>query len=93
MPERYCKIDKKTILLKLTNGLKVVATWYLHIEWNEVGKILCEFKETFKKFSPCRHHCHWQLGIPSDGAGKEINGRMVVYAVQGTKSLTSGWRE
>jgi hypothetical protein len=40
------KLIEKTILPRLTHGLKVVATWYLHIERNEVGQILCEFKET-----------------------------------------------
>ncbi len=34
------KLIEKTILPRLTDGLKVVAMWYLHIERNEVGQIL-----------------------------------------------------
>jgi hypothetical protein len=41
------KLIEATILPTLTDGLKITATWYLHIEKNEEeGRILCEFKET-----------------------------------------------
>ena len=39
------KLIEATILDTLTAGLKIVATWYLHIEQNEEGQILCAFKE------------------------------------------------
>ena len=40
------KLIEETILDTLTAGLKIVAMWYLHIERNEAGQILCAFKET-----------------------------------------------
>jgi hypothetical protein len=48
------KLIEQTILPTLTNGLKIIATWYLHIETNEEGgQLLCEFKET--QSSPNTH--------------------------------------
>jgi hypothetical protein len=40
------KLIERTILPRLTQGLEIVATWHLHIERNEQGQILCEFRQT-----------------------------------------------
>ncbi len=39
------KLIERTILPRLTPGLEIVATWHLHIERNEQGQILCEFRQ------------------------------------------------
>ena len=44
------------------------------------------------KFSPCRHVSDRRLDFPSDGAGKGVNGQMVVYAVQIATQQIQGQR-
>jgi hypothetical protein len=39
------RLINKTILDALTAGLKIVATWYLNVERNGEGQLLCEFKK------------------------------------------------
>jgi hypothetical protein len=48
--ELICRKDtgksiETTILLRLTRGLEIVATWHLHIKNNKQGQIKCEFKD------------------------------------------------
>ena len=83
------KLIEATILERLTGGLKIVSMWHLHIERNEEGQILerrgsdimCVQRKSGTKFSPCRSVCDQRLGVPSDGAWKRIDGRMVMHAV------------
>jgi hypothetical protein len=39
------KLIESTILSRLTRGLGIVATWYLHIKNNKQGQTKCEFKD------------------------------------------------
>jgi hypothetical protein len=94
---KICRKDtsgliKETILDTLTAGLKIVATWYLNIERNGEGQILCEFKEiqcakdSREATIDCRKATiyvtgHRRLGLPSNGTRKRIHGWMVVHAV------------
>jgi hypothetical protein len=40
------KLIEQTILPTLTDGLNIIAMWYLHIKMNKEGQILCQFKQT-----------------------------------------------
>jgi hypothetical protein len=49
MQKRYWTINRTNNTSKthqFTSGLEIVATWHLHIERNEQGQMLCEFKQT-----------------------------------------------
>jgi hypothetical protein len=39
------KLIERTILTRLTKGLEIVATWHLHMELNDDGLLVCEFKQ------------------------------------------------
>ena len=74
------KLIEATILQTLTNGLKITATWYLHIEKNEEqGQILCEFKET-------------QLSQNSHLAKIYVTGNLAFQAMALRKESMAGWR-
>jgi hypothetical protein len=45
------KLIESTILTRLSQGLEIIATWNLHIEMNDNGALVCEFKQTWLDIS------------------------------------------
>ncbi len=41
------KLIERTILIGLTKGLEIVATWHFHIELNNDGLLECKFKQNY----------------------------------------------
>ena len=86
------KLIERTILIRLTKGLEIVATWHLCIELNNHDGLLeCKFKQNSSINSHIVSiYLTGRLGFPSDGPGERVNGRMVVHAMHGNQEQIPG---
>ena len=85
MPQRHVKIDKRNNTQTLTAGLKIVATWYLNVERNGEGQMLCKFKDT-----QCTNDSH-DATIYCPKATIYVTGDLAFQAMALGKESMAGW--